>query len=145
MNVLTSLIFICVFLQVSCVLSHRAKGELRCPACGSSIDLNTVRMRHILTQKSCHYSLLPLSPSQCFRDKAAEVKLASAVLQCTNKGCPWQGEGKNLKVNKYFISLMNTMKNALVTFTSRVMFINVNLLWSSAQIQGVGKGCIAVT
>jgi len=24
------------------------------------------------------------------------------------------------------------------------MFVNVNLLWSSAQIQGAGKGCIAV-
>ena len=36
---------------------------------------------------------------KCFRDKAAELELASSVLGCSNTGCPWTGDSQHYNVS----------------------------------------------
>ena len=53
------------------------KLRISCPKCGEEVSLN-----------------------ECFKDKAAERELKTAIIKCINQDCPWEGPGKFYKVFK---------------------------------------------
>ena len=55
----------------------RKKLIISCPKCGEEISLD-----------------------DCFKDKAVENELKTAIIKCTNQDCPWEGPGQYYKVAK---------------------------------------------
>ena len=45
-----------------------------------------------------------MSLDECFRDKAVENELKTAVVKCINQDCPWEGLGKYYKVCRVTLS-----------------------------------------
>ena len=56
------------------------KSTIDCPKCGEEISLN-----------------------DCFKDKAAENELKTAIIKCTNQNCPWEGPSKFYTVCLFYL------------------------------------------
>ena len=65
-----------VIINVKLLFPASGKTNITCLRCGEEISLE-----------------------ECFKDRAAENELKTAIIKCANQDCPWEGPGQYYKVN----------------------------------------------